>query len=66
MLYLGYFELSKPIVETENQHEWQDFFLRKQISANAPDYIKKAVCVIERANMREEELEELRKQLNNN
>jgi len=57
LLNLGYFELLKPNVETENQRQWQNYFLQKPLSDNAPDYIKEALHIIDRANMDEEELD---------
>jgi len=57
LLNIGYFELTKPNVETDNQRFWQDYFLNKPLSSDAPDYICDALQIIERANMKEEELE---------
>jgi predicted transposase/invertase (TIGR01784 family) len=57
ILNLGYFELLKPNVETDNQRHWQDYFLQRPLSDNAPSYIKDALEVIKRANMKEEELD---------
>ena len=57
ILNIGYFELLKPNVETENQKHWQDYFMQNPISPNAPDYIHDALQIIDRANMDEEELE---------
>ena len=59
LLHIGYFELPKSVVETDNQRDWQSFFLRRPLSATAPDYIRKAASVIERANMRKEEIDML-------
>lgn len=56
LLNFGYFELYKPNTETENQRQWQNYFLQKPLSDNAPDYIKDALQIIDRANMDEEEL----------
>ena len=56
LLNFGYFELLKSNVETENQLQWQNYFLQKPLSGNAPDYIKDALQIIDRANMDEEEL----------
>ena len=57
ILNLGYFELLKPSVETENQRQWQNYFLQRPLSDDAPDYIKDALHIIDRANMDEEELD---------
>jgi len=57
LLNIGYFELLKPNVETENQRQWQNYFLQKPLSDNAPDYIKDAMQIIDMANMDEEELD---------
>ena len=56
LLNLGYFELLKPNVETENQQQWQNYFLQKPLSSTAPEYIKEALWIIEMANMDEEEI----------
>ena len=56
MLHIGYFELLKPQVETQNQRLWQDYFLQKTLPANAPSYMLDAQQILERANMDEEEL----------
>ncbi|MCL2618658.1 MAG: Rpn family recombination-promoting nuclease/putative transposase [Defluviitaleaceae bacterium] len=56
LINLGYFELPKPAVETENQRQWQNYFLQKPLSGDAPDYIHDALQIIDRANMDEEEL----------
>ena len=56
LLSIGYFELLKPNVETENQRQWQNYFLQKPLSDNAPDYIKDAMQIINEANMDKEEL----------
>jgi len=61
LLNFGYFELLKPNVETENQRQWQNYFLQKPLSENAPDYIKDALHIIDRANMDEEELDMMAK-----
>jgi uncharacterized protein YerC len=55
LLKIGCFELSKATAETDNQKHWRDFFTSKEISPNAPDYIKKASEVIDFVNLREEE-----------
>ena len=61
ILNLGYFELLKPNVETENQRQWQKYFLQKPLSEDAPNYIKDALHIIDRANMDEEELDMIAK-----
>jgi len=61
IFHFGYFELLKPNVETENQRQWQNYFLQKPLSNNAPDYIKDALHIIDRANMDEEELDMMAK-----
>jgi len=61
LLNLGYFELLKSNVETENQRQWQNYFLQKPLSEDAPDYIKDALNIIDRANMDEEELDMMTK-----
>ena len=55
IINFGYFELLKPNVETENQRQWQNYFLQKPLANDAPDYIKDALRIIDRANMSEEE-----------
>jgi len=57
ILNLGYFELLKPNVETDNQRHWQDYFLQRPLSDDAPSYIKDALDIIKRVNMKEEELD---------
>jgi len=57
ILNLGYFELLKPNVETENQRQWQNYFLQKPLSDDAPDYIRDALQIIDESNMDEEELD---------
>ena len=54
-LRIGYFELTKANIETENQQHWHDFFTAKEIKPNAPNYIKNASKVIDFANLGEEE-----------
>lgn len=54
---LGHFELLKPNIETDNQRDWQNYFLQRPLSPNAPDYIQEALHIIEQSNMKEEELE---------
>ena len=56
LLNLGYFELLKTNVETDNQRDWQNYFLQKSLSAMAPDYIREALHIIDLSNMEEEEL----------
>jgi len=57
ILNLGYFELLKPNVETENQRQWQNYFLQKPLSDDAPDYIRDALQIIDKSNMDKEELD---------
>ena len=61
LINLGYFELPKSNIETPNQKHWQDYFLQNPLQSNAPDYISNAMEIIERANMKEEELDMLTK-----
>jgi predicted transposase/invertase (TIGR01784 family) len=61
LLNFGYFELLKPNIETDNQREWRNFFLKQPLSTTAPDYIKQAEETIKIANMKEEELEMMSK-----
>ena len=55
LLRFGYFELSKPEVETANQKHWQDYFNTGVANPDAPDYIKKASSIIDWLNLTEEE-----------
>jgi hypothetical protein len=55
LLFIGFFELLKPNVETENQRHWREYFVNGEVSINAPDYILKASRIIETVNMDEEE-----------
>jgi len=57
LVNFGYFELLKPNVETNNQKDWQNFFMKRPLSATAPDYIRQASEIIGRANMRKDEVE---------
>jgi len=61
LLNIGYFELLKPNVETDNQKQWQNYFLQNPLSDDAPDYIKDALHIIDRANMGDEELDMMAK-----
>ena len=54
-LTLAYFELTKNNVETLNQHYWWTYFKTGDAPEGAPEYIKKAAYVIEKANMTKEE-----------
>jgi hypothetical protein len=54
-LKIGYFELTKPNIETVNQQHWHDFFTAKEIKPDATNYIKNASRIIDFANLREEE-----------
>jgi predicted transposase/invertase (TIGR01784 family) len=55
LLFIGFFELLKPNVETKNQRHWRDYFINGEVDVNAPDYILKASRIIEAVNMDEEE-----------
>jgi hypothetical protein len=55
LVKLGFFELGKNRIETVNQRHWRDYFTEGEVSADAPEYIKKACQVIEVANLSEEE-----------
>ena len=55
LLKIGCFELNKLNIETTNQKHWRDFFMSKEISKDAPNYIKKANEVIDFVNLGEEE-----------
>jgi len=52
---IAYFELTKNLIETENQRHWKTFFQTGEAPADAPDYIKKAAQFIEIANLTKEE-----------
>ena len=54
-LTIAYFELTKGNVETANQRHWRTYFNTGDAVGDAPDYIKKAARVIERANLTQEE-----------
>jgi predicted transposase/invertase (TIGR01784 family) len=54
-LTIAYFELKKSNIETVNQRYWKEFFKTGEALEGAPDYIKKAACVIERVNLTKEE-----------
>ena len=43
-------------VETDNQRDWQNYFLQRPLSPTAPDYIREALHIIDLSNMGEEEL----------
>ena len=55
LLRLGYFELKKPNVETQNQKHWYDYFNTGTVSPDAPEYIQKAGRIIDFVNLTEEE-----------
>ena len=55
LLRLGYFELKKPNVETQNQKHWYDYFNTGTVSPDAPLYIQKASRIINFVNLTEEE-----------
>jgi hypothetical protein len=52
---VAYFELTKNNVESENQRHWKIFFTTGEASEDAPEYIRKAARVIDRANLNREE-----------
>ena len=54
-LTVAFFELSKNNIETVNQRHWKTFFQNGAAPEGAPEYIKKAARVIDRANMTQEE-----------
>jgi len=55
LLRLGYFELKKPNIETQNQKHWYDYFNTGTVSPDAPEYIQKAGRIIDFVNLTEEE-----------
>ena len=55
LLRIGFFELKKNNVETDNQRYWRDYFNTGEADSKAPDYIKKASRIIEYINLCEEE-----------
>jgi hypothetical protein len=55
LISIGYFELLKKKVETQNQGYWRDFFLTGVAPKGAPSYIEKAAGLIEYSNLDEEE-----------
>jgi flagellar biosynthesis/type III secretory pathway protein FliH len=57
LIKIGYFELHKPNIETDNQRYWQDYFLTGTAPDGAPDYIKKASKILQYVNLNEEERE---------
>ena len=57
LLRIGYFELSKPNVETVNQMHWKEYFTTGTVKPDAPEYIRKACSVIDYANLGKEERE---------
>jgi predicted transposase/invertase (TIGR01784 family) len=56
-LRLAYFEFTKKNIETVNQRHWRDYFTRGEVSASAPDYIRKAARIIEVVNLTKGERE---------
>ena len=56
LLKIGVFELKKPNIETVNQKHWRDYFLTGIVPPEAPDYIKRASQIIDKANLGEEEM----------
>jgi len=57
LLRIGYFELSKPGIETINQKHWKDYFTTGAAGADAPEYIRKVSSIIDYANLGKEERE---------
>jgi len=55
LLKIGYFELTKSNIETENQRYWRDYFMKGEVSDSAPEYIQKASGILEYTNLNEEE-----------
>jgi len=55
LLRIGFFELRKTNIETENQQHWHDYFTLGAVKPEAPYYIKKASEIIEYTNLGEEE-----------
>jgi len=55
LVNIGFFELKKTNIETENQKHWRKYFISGETVADAPDYIKKASQIIEWVNLDEEE-----------
>ena len=56
LLRLGFFELQKPHIETDNQRHWRDYFTIGEVSSKSPVYIAKASKIIAVSNLMEEEL----------
>jgi predicted transposase/invertase (TIGR01784 family) len=54
-LTLAYFELTKNNFETKNQWHWKTFFKTGEAADDAPEYIKKASRIIEKANLTQKE-----------
>ena len=54
-LTIAYFELTKKYIETANQRHWRTYFKTGEAAEDAPEYIKKAARIIERANMTKKE-----------
>ncbi|MCL1997847.1 MAG: PD-(D/E)XK nuclease family transposase [Turicibacter sp.] len=55
LIKIAFFELTKTAGLTVNQRHWLDYFNSGVISADAPNYIKKASRLIELVNLAEEE-----------
>ncbi len=55
LIKIGYFELPKENVETDNQKYWREYFLTGTVSQSAPKYIKKAATIINYVNLSKEE-----------
>jgi predicted transposase/invertase (TIGR01784 family) len=52
---VGYFELLKKNGVTGNAKYWQDYFLGNELSADAPEHIRRAAELIDYVNLSEEE-----------
>ena len=54
---IAYFEYKKTNFNTDILKFWRDYFLDKDISDNAPEYIKHAAEIVDYANLKKEEKE---------
>jgi len=52
---VAYFELKKPLTETEHQGYWRDYFLGNSLPKEAPDYLRKAAKLLDYTNLTQEE-----------
>ena len=55
-LRIGYFELTKSVIETQRQRYWLEYFNTGEVGPEAPEYIRRASSIIEFSNLTEEEL----------